>query len=124
MKEHTDLMISIDSFNTRKESSIIDHRIRMLWLRRVVRDCGLPVETVKIKIDNRAALWMISSGATSEKTKHVDIQHHFIQERSIRKEVAFEACSTVEQGVDFLTKALGLEGHRMCKLKAGIKMIE
>jgi hypothetical protein len=40
------------------------------------------------------------------RTKHIDVQHHFVQERVENGKVTFEYCSTEEMMADVLTKAL------------------
>jgi hypothetical protein len=44
-------------------------------------------------------------------TKHIDVQHHFVQERVENGEVQFEYCPIKHMVVDVLTKALSKERH-------------
>jgi hypothetical protein len=37
------------------------------------------------------------------RTKHIDVQHHFVRKRVENSEVTFEYCSTEEMVVDVLT---------------------
>jgi hypothetical protein len=63
-----------------------------LWLCKHLKDQGMKVEMINIKIDNRTALLMIEKGVESVKTKHTDVHNHFICEQSEGNDLHFEAC--------------------------------
>jgi hypothetical protein len=77
-----------------------------LWLRKLSADFGLNQICVLIRGDNQAALTLITNKVISTKSKHIDIQHHFVRERVARGEIKFEYVSTEEQAADIFTKAL------------------
>ena len=67
-----------------------------------------PNEPSIIYSDNQAALSMcMHSGAMHQRTKHIDVRHHFIQEAVRAGEVQLEWISTREQLADIFTKPLG-----------------
>jgi hypothetical protein len=45
------------------------------------------------------------------RTKHIDVQHHFVRKWVENGEVTFEYCSTKEMVADVLTKALPNKRH-------------
>ena len=92
-----------------------------LWLRILLRsDLRLPMSTPLIYVDNQAALKCLLNRTSSQRTKHVDIHHHFARERVARGELAFEYVGTKAMLADFLTKALPRDRHTACCAGAGM----
>lgn len=85
-----------------------------LWLRKLSKDLDLGVDKIKIKCDNRAALTLLTQPVVSERSKHIDVLHHFARERVARGEVEFFPCSTTEQVADIFTKPLPLSKFAEC----------
>ncbi|GAX72942.1 hypothetical protein CEUSTIGMA_g397.t1 [Chlamydomonas eustigma] len=77
-----------------------------LWWRKLLPDLGIETGVVDIRGDNQSTLVVISNPISSDKTKHIDIIHHFTRERVEMGEVKFSYCSTEEMVADILTKAL------------------
>lgn len=70
---------------------------------------------VKMHCDNQAALALMKNPVHHQRAKHIDVCHHFIQERVARGELSVEYIPTKEMVADILTKALPkprLEYHR------------
>ena len=61
---------------------------------------------VPILNDNQATLRMINDLNSVSRSKHIDIQHHFVRERAVRGEVKFHYCPTDIMLADYLTKVL------------------
>ncbi len=62
-----------------------------------------------IRCDNQSAISLTKNPTQHARTKHIDVQHHFVQEGVENREVTFEYCSTEEMVADVLTKALPKE---------------
>ncbi|KXZ41531.1 hypothetical protein GPECTOR_411g255 [Gonium pectorale] len=78
-----------------------------LWLEQLLAEFGMKASPIRIKTDNQGALSLIKNPVLTERSKHIDIQHHFVRERASRGEVAFEYCPTESMVADTLTKPLG-----------------
>jgi hypothetical protein len=77
-----------------------------LWLRRILKDFGLPIHGIPIYTDNQASVSLLKNGAVSLATEHIDIIYHAVRDSVLRNHVAFSYISTTAIIADFLTKAL------------------
>jgi len=83
-----------------------------LWLRRLLIELGLnELETspTSIFIDNRGAIDLTKDNRHHQRTKHIDIIHHFIRERVEDKTFAVIHCPSAEMLADGFTKPLPRE---------------
>lgn len=80
-----------------------------LWWRKLLPQLGVEVVGgISIKGDNQSTLAVLSNPISSERTKHIDVLHHFARERAELGEVSFSYISTKEMVADGFTKALGV----------------
>jgi hypothetical protein len=91
-----------------------------LWLKKLARDLGLEIGQICIKDDNQGALKLLKHSMSTQRSKHIDVMHHFARERVLRGEVRFEYCSTEHMAADFLTKAVNPAKFAKCRLMIGI----
>ncbi|KAF8072704.1 Retrovirus-related Pol polyprotein from transposon TNT 1-94 [Scenedesmus sp. PABB004] len=77
-----------------------------LWLRNLLRELGLHINTVHIHADNQSAIKLLLNPMSSSRSKHIDVAYHFAHERVTRGEVNFSYLPTGEMTADVLTKAL------------------
>lgn len=78
----------------------------VIWSRRLMETLGYKqtVPTI-IRIDNNAAL-ATANGKNSDKTKHIDIRYHYIQEQVREGNVTLLHIPTISNQADILTKSL------------------
>lgn len=71
-----------------------------LWIRQLLEELTGSARRIIMLTDSTAALHMANNGTQSDRTKHIDIRHHFI------RDLIKEGILTVEheQLADFLTK--------------------
>jgi hypothetical protein len=77
-----------------------------LWFRKLARDIGLEIGGVQILCDNQGAMKLLKHPIASQRSKHIDVLHHFARERVARREVEFVYCPTSEMAANFFTKAV------------------
>jgi hypothetical protein len=56
-----------------------------LWFRKLGGDLGLDLGTVQIYCDNQGAIRLLKHPIASQRSKHIDVIHHFARERVARK---------------------------------------
>ena len=78
-----------------------------IWLRRLFKDLGHPQnEPTTIYEDNQGCIQLAKNPIHHQRTKHIDIQMHFIREKIDSNEVTLTYCGTQDQLADIFTKAL------------------
>ena len=68
-------------------------------------------EPTTLLIDNQSAMALVKNAVFHDRTKHIAICHHFIQEKIDNEEITLQYVPTNEQVADVLTKPLMREKH-------------
>lgn len=91
-----------------------------LWIKRVLKDLhqDLAVSKIKAFCDNISAIHMAENPVHHDKTKHVEIDRHFIREKLEEQSLSIEHIPSTEQIADIYTKAVtpGLFHRLLTKL--------
>jgi hypothetical protein len=78
-----------------------------IWLRLLLKNLGFEQkDPTIIYVDNQSAISLSKNPVYHSRTKHIDIQHHFIREKIESKEIQLLYCSSKEQLADICTKPL------------------
>jgi hypothetical protein len=78
-----------------------------IWTRRVLEDLHqIQEKPTVIHCDNIAAISMTKNPVFHERSKHIDILHHFIRDIVAEGKIAMKYCSTNVQVADGFTNAL------------------
>ena len=92
-----------------------------LWLRKLCADLGLDASEVQIYGDNQGALRLLKHPIASQRSKHIDIMHHFVHERVAREELRYAYVPTAQMAADILTKALDAAKFKTCREMLGMQ---
>ena len=76
-----------------------------LWIKTFLNELQRPKE-IKIFGDNQAAIFLAKNAGLHKRSKHIDIQYHFIREKLQNKEFQLEFCTSSENLADIVTKGL------------------
>jgi hypothetical protein len=85
-----------------------------LWLRKLMSDLKIQMSCIVIRADNQAAIKLLHNTAATPRSKHIDIQYHFVKERVSRGEIDFLYIQTDLMVADIFTKALPPAKHKLC----------
>lgn len=110
--------------STEAEYMSLSHGIKeALYLQKLVRELNLnELDKVKIFVDNNGAIKLAESNLHHSRTKHIDIQHHFIKDVLKDNEfVKLEKISTSDMCADIFTKALPATKHFKCMEMINLK---
>lgn len=93
----------------------------VMWLKQLLKDLGLHhIGSTPIHCDNQAALAIAANPVHHEKTKHVDIDCHFIRDKTSQGIITPAYIPSSQQVADIFTKQLPTKQHNklLCKLGA------
>jgi transposase InsO family protein len=93
-----------------------------LWLRQLLEDVGLVQRgATSIMCDNQGCIALAKDPKHHSRTKHIDVQHHFIREKLEDGEVSLWYCPTEDMVADVLTKALAKVRHEKLTKAMGLR---
>ena len=79
----------------------------LLWIRNVLKDLRIKYrEPMDLHCDNKAAIEIAHNPVQHDRTKHVEVDRHFIKENLDRKIIKFPFVQSEDQLADILTKAV------------------
>ena len=94
-----------------------------IWLRNLLHSLHVPVLSAQLYYDNQATLYIAANPVFHERTKHIEIDCHFVRERILSGEVITRYVSTKEQLANLFTKALGQHPFRYSLGKLGVSKL-
>jgi hypothetical protein len=79
----------------------------LIWIKQLLLELKFgDTQQMKLCCDNQAALHIASNPVFHERTKHIEIDCHFIREKVLSKEIITESVSSNDQLADIFTKSL------------------
>ncbi|CAK9811678.1 Copia protein [Anthophora quadrimaculata] len=95
-----------------------------IYLRKYLLELGFGFSLeIKLYCDNQGALKLAENPIFHNRTKHVDIKHHFVRDALRNKLLKLEYISTSEMVADVLTKSLPGPSHRKCTDRLGLEEV-
>ncbi len=80
----------------------------MLWLRQLLQEIRQPCPGPTIlRCDNQSAIALATNDKHHQRTKHINVRHHFLRQHVNDKAIVLEWVPSQEQLADILTKPLG-----------------
>ena len=78
-----------------------------MWLRQLLNDVGFGSDSPTVIFeDNNGAIDLSRNAKYHNRTKHIDIAHHFVRERVESKEIDVIHCPSSDMVADVLTKGI------------------
>lgn len=92
-----------------------------IWLKRMLHEIGIHTSgSLKVLCDNQSAISIAKNPVHHDRTKHVEIDRHFIKENIENGTILLQYISTSQQTADILTKALPRKAFENLTSKLGL----
>jgi hypothetical protein len=93
-----------------------------MWLRCLLKELGISQSAATtLHCDNKGAIRLALNPGTHQRSKHIDIKHHFIRELIDRNVVVLEYVQSAMQLADVFTKGLPKPRHTQNSEELGLK---
>jgi hypothetical protein len=79
---------------------------QLLWMRQTLRDYGYKLSKVPLLCDNESAIRRADNLIEHTRTKHIDIQYHFLRDHQQKGDLKIAYVNTHNQLADIFTKPL------------------
>ena len=92
-----------------------------MWWRAFLTELGMsPATATMIYSDSQGAIALGKNPEHHKRTKHIDIQHHYVREQVAAGAVALSYISTDDMVADALTKPLAAARHTKLIAEMGV----
>jgi hypothetical protein len=93
-----------------------------VWWRAFLTELGLPpTGATTVYSDSQGAIALGKNPEHHKRTKHIDIQHHYVREQVAAGAITSPYISTNDMVADVLTKPLAAERHRELARAIGVR---
>ena len=92
-----------------------------IWLNQLLTDLRIDTKgSIEILEDNQSATAMAKNSTGHRRTKHIDINHHFIKEAVQAGTISVSHCPTVDMLADIFTKQLSRTQFEKLRSRLGL----
>ena len=113
----------VSTSTTEAEYIALGHAAReAVWIRRFINKMTLDiVPEMTLNGDNEMSITLTKNAESQHRTKHIDVQHHYIRELVNEKKLTVACVSSFEMLADGMTKALPTETFRRHRAQLGLR---
>nr|GEV11871.1 retrovirus-related Pol polyprotein from transposon TNT 1-94 [Tanacetum cinerariifolium] len=91
-----------------------------VWLKMLLEELGYKQEKITLFCDNQSALYLERNPTFHSKTKHIQVQYHFVREKVKEGTVDMQKIHTDDNVADYLTKAINGDKFKWCRSSCGL----
>nr|XP_033514035.1 uncharacterized protein LOC117278679 [Nicotiana tomentosiformis] len=93
----------------------------LIWLYELFKEADTQIKLpIDIYCDSKSAIQIAANPLYHERTKHIEIDYHFVRERIQQRLITTNYISTTNQPANILTKGLAKVQHEYLKSKLGV----
>jgi hypothetical protein len=94
------------------------------WLQILCSGIGFVQQLVRLECDSQSAIFMENNPTYHSKTKHIDVEYHFVRYMVDEKKVLLEKVDTLKNVTDSLTKSVSTNFFSWCRVTMGILSLD
>jgi hypothetical protein len=91
-------------------------------MRQTLQDLGYNLSKVSFLCDNESAIRLADNLVEHNRTKHIDIWHHFLRDHQQKGDIDVYQISTENQQADIFIKPL--DEKRFCRLRSELNVLD
>jgi hypothetical protein len=91
-------------------------------MRQTLQNFSYNLSKVPFLCDNESAIHLVDKLNEHNRTKHIDIRHHFLRDHQQRGEINIYHVSTDHQLADIITKSF--DERRFCELRSELNVFD
>jgi hypothetical protein len=99
-------------------------RKEVVWLQIFCSGIRLVQQGIRIDCDSLSAIFLANNPTYDSKTKHIDIQYHFVRDMVEEKKVFLMKVDTLKNVADSLTKYVRTENFSWCRGSMAIAALD
>jgi hypothetical protein len=93
---------------------------RLLGYNILCSSIGLVQQAIRLDCDSQIEIFLEKNPTYHSKTKHIDVQYHFVRDMVEDKKVLLDKVDTLKNVADSLTKSMSTEKFSWCRETMGI----
>eukprot|EP00253_Pinus_taeda_P036443 PITA_36443 len=105
-------------------STVATHASKAVWLQRLCSSMGLVQEAIRIDCDSESAIFLAENPSYHSKTKHIDVQYHFVRDMIEDKKMLQVKVDTLKNTANALTKSVSSKKLSWCREIMGISGLD
>jgi kynurenine formamidase len=91
-------------------------------MKATLKDFRINFKNVPLLRDNESVVKLTNNPVQHQRTKHIDVRHHFIRDHKQKDDIAIESVCTEDQLADLFTKPL--DEKRFHKIKNELNIVD
>jgi hypothetical protein len=91
-------------------------------MKTTLKDFGINFKNVPLLCDNKSVVKLTNNPVQHQRTKHIDVRHHFIRDHQQKGDISIKSVGTEDQLADLFTKPL--DEKRFHKLNNELNILD
>lgn len=105
-----------------KYKSLANATAELIWIQSLLSELGVPHRCPPILwCDNLSAIYLTENPIFHARTKHIEIDYHFVRERVSRNQLLVRFIGTEDQIADILTKGMSSSRFQWLRSKLNVR---